>query len=104
MKQKLPKATNPGHAQTQEEGGMGGGVWVVIGKDAPPSSGVTKCGFSGAVPKGPQTYYSSEGTGRHWKGSSYSPDTTLALGTWGSGWMTASKPVKGHPDTMPKVL
>lgn len=56
MKQKLPKATNPGHAQTQEEGGMGGGVWVMIGKDAPPSSGVTKCGFSGAVPKGPQTY------------------------------------------------
>lgn len=63
MKRKLPKATNPGHAQTQEERGVCVGVWVVIGKDAPPSSGLTKCGFSGAAPKGPQTYYSSEGTG-----------------------------------------
>lgn len=44
------------------------------------------------------------GDRRHWKGCSCSPDTTLALGMWGSGWMTASRCVKGHPDTMSKVL
>lgn len=40
MKQKLPKATNPGHAQTQEEGGMGGGG---LGHDREGCSPIVGC-------------------------------------------------------------